>query len=223
LQKHVIAAARERLAAAQHTLERKQNLEKHKQLAAEETKAAAALVREAQAGVSAEEDKLHGLAIVEPADKVAQAEADVAAKQARLDEVKYALDECTLRAPVDGKVLRILVGRGDLLTAQAKQPAVQFCPDAARIVRAEIEQEYANRVAVGQAAFIEDDSDSSSRKWKGTVSRLSDWYTHRRLILQEPLQFNDVRTLECIIHLDSGQPPPRIGERVRVTLGRPAS
>ena len=34
----------------------------------------------------------------------------------------------------------------------------------------------------------------------------------------EPLQFNDVRTLECIVTLDPGQPPLRIGQRVRVTL-----
>ena len=34
----------------------------------------------------------------------------------------------------------------------------------------------------------------------------------------EPLQFNDVRTLECIIELDPGQPLLRIGQRVRVQL-----
>ena len=34
----------------------------------------------------------------------------------------------------------------------------------------------------------------------------------------EPLQFNDVRTLECIVTLDPDQPPLRIGQRVRVTL-----
>jgi hypothetical protein len=38
-------------------------------------------------------------------------------------------------------------------------------------------------------------------------------------MLQEPLQFNDVRTLECIVQLDPGQPALRIGQRVRVTLG----
>jgi hypothetical protein len=51
------------------------------------------------------------------------------------------------------------------------------------------------------------------------VTRLSDWYTHRRSILLEPMQFNDVRTLESIITLDPGQPMLRIGQRMRVTLG----
>jgi len=39
--------------------------------------------------------------------------------------------------------------------------------------------------------------------------------------LLEPLQFNDVRTLECIIDLDPGQPILRIGQRVRVQLVPP--
>src|SRR5262249_47277949 len=123
-----------------------------------------------------------------------------------------------LRAPAKGKILRILVNTGDLLVAQPKQAAIQFCPEAPRIIRAEIEQEYASRVALGQVALIKDDS-AADTEWTGKVTRLSDWYTHRRLILQEPLQFNDVRTLECIIELSPSKKPPRIGQRVRVILG----
>jgi hypothetical protein len=52
---------------------------------------------------------------------------------------------------------------------------------------------------------------------------MSDWYTPRRSIIQEPLQFNDVRTLECIIQLDPDQQMPRIGQRVRVKLGQAAN
>ena len=59
---------------------------------------------------------------------------------------------------------------------------------------------------------------NATSTWRGQVARISDWYTHRRSILQEPLQLNDVRTLECLIALDSGQPPLRIGQRVLVTL-----
>jgi hypothetical protein len=40
--------------------------------------------------------------------------------------------------------------------------------------------------------------------------------------MPEPLQYNDARTLECIIELDAGQPLLRIGQRVRVML-RPAT
>jgi hypothetical protein len=32
------------------------------------------------------------------------------------------------------------------------------------------------------------------------------------------LQYNDVRTLECLIDIDPGQPPLRIGQRVLVQV-----
>jgi hypothetical protein len=98
---------------------------------------------------------------------------------------------------------------------------VQFCPQGPRLIRAEVEQEFAARVAVGQAVRAEDDAHSGA-VWRGRVVRLSDWYTRRRSVLQEPLQRNDVRTLECLIELEPGQPPLRIGHRLRVIIGRVA-
>jgi hypothetical protein len=47
---------------------------------------------------------------------------------------------------------------------------------------------------------------------------MADWYTQRRLVNEEQLQLKDVRTLECLIALDPGQPPLLIGQRVRVTI-----
>ena len=96
-----------------------------------------------------------------------------------------------------------------------------FCPGGRRIVRAEAEQEFARSLTIGQSASIRDDS-SGEGSWTGHVIRISDWYTQRRVIMPEPLQYNDVRTLECIIEMDAGQPALRIGQRVRVTL-RPAA
>jgi len=55
-------------------------------------------------------------------------------------------------------------------------------------------------------------------EWQGEVVRVSDWYAQRRSLLLEPLQFNDVRTLECIVQIDPSSSTPRIGQRVRVTL-----
>ena len=101
---------------------------------------------------------------------------------------------------------------------QDKITGVLFCPDGPRLVRAEVEQEYASQVQVGQSATVQDDSGAAGT-WHGRVARLSDWYTRRRSTLDEPLQLNDVRTLECLIALDPGQPPLRIGQRIRVTIG----
>lgn len=217
-QQNAIEGVRHRLAGARQIQDRKEDLAKADQLNPKEAVAAAELVKELESSEKAEIDKLRELKVRDPAPAIARAQADVNAKRAQLDQAKRSHDDCTLRAPRDGTALRVLVSVGDVLGAEPKQPAILFCPAGPRIIRAEVEQEFAGRVSLGQVARVEDDA-SAGATWSGKVTRVSDWYTHRRSILQEPFQFNDVRTLECLITLDPGQPALRIGQRVRVALG----
>ncbi len=218
-QKQVIEAMRHELESARHVLAHKRDLLQKKLAQSEEEIAAAdEQVKKLESAEKAEQEKLRELELLDPNTKISQAEADVAAKESKVEQARFALEECSLRAPSAGKILRIFVNPGDVLGSNSRQPAIQFCPDKPRIVRAEVEQEFAGRVTKGQAALVHDDS-SAGPGWKGKVTRVSDWYTARRSILQEPLQFNDVRTLECIVELDPGQQAPKIGQRVRVTFG----
>jgi multidrug resistance efflux pump len=166
----------------------------------------------------AERAKLRELELYDASMVVKRAKVEVDVHQAQLEQAARGVRDCLLTAPADGTVLRILVGPGDVLGAQPKQAAVVFCPDGRRIIRAEVEQEFARDVAVGQLAAVQDDTTADGPIWHGRVLRVSDWYTHRRSILQEPFQLNDVRTLECLIALDPGRQPLRIGQRVRVTI-----
>jgi multidrug resistance efflux pump len=216
-QQAAIDTARQRLKAAGTMLARKEELVGI-QVNEKEVQAGREGLGALKAALRGEEQKLEELRLNDPRLAVRRAAADVTAKEARLDQALLALAECDLKAPAAGKVLRLFAHTGDVLGAQPKEPAALFCPRGPRIVRAEVEQEFAGRVAVGQDAVVQDDS-SAPGTWTGKVTRLSDWYTHRRSILQEPLQLNDVRTLECLIALDPGQPPLRIGQRVRVTIG----
>jgi multidrug resistance efflux pump len=217
-QQAVIDAVRHRVQASEWLLARKAEL-RGTLVNDKEYAAAQAQSEEAKAVLRGEEQKLEELKLNDPQESVRLAETDVRARQARLELAQVGLDECYLKAPGDGTVLRLLVARGDVLSAQPRQPAVLFCPRGPRIIRAEVEQEFAPRVAVGQAASIQDDN-SAATTWRGKVVRVSDWYTHRRSILLEPLQQNDVRTLECLIEVTPGQPPLRIGQRLRVALGQ---
>jgi multidrug resistance efflux pump len=221
-QKAAIAAVEHRLAAAQKARERKQELYDAKQFSSAELEAANQLVEELKALQTVEETKLKEVELLNPEAGLIRARADAAAKKARREQARLTLDECKLTAPDDGTVLRILTSRGEILSSQPKQPAILFCPKEDRIIRAEVEQEFAGRVAKGMSATIQDDT-TTSETWSGQVDRISDWYTHRRSILQEPFQFNDVRTLECLIRLDpsaANRKPLRIGQRVRVIIGR---
>jgi len=170
-----------------------------------------------KAAVKGHEAALEEIKVLNPQGTIDRARQAVKAKEAQRDLAHLALVECDLYAPVAGAVLRVFATPGEVLTGQARQAAVQLCPNTPRVIRVEILQEWAGKVQEGQAAFIEDDT-RNGVLWKGKVARVSDWFAPRRMVIQEPFQFNDVRTLEVIVSLDPGSPPIRINQRVRVTI-----
>jgi multidrug resistance efflux pump len=166
----------------------------------------------------AEREKLAELNAVDPELVVRKAQAEVKLARTRRDRAQHQLEECTLKAPSAGTVHRITVGAGDIVIGNPSQPVVRFCPDETPLVRAEVNQEFAGRVKVGQTAQIRDDARAGAN-WRGKVRRVADWYERRRPDTEDPSSFTDVRTVECLISLDSGQPPLRIGQRMRVMIG----
>jgi multidrug resistance efflux pump len=185
---------------------------------AEEVKAKQKLVKKAEAATRAAKARLKAVELRAPTVDVKLAQTNVEAKKVEVDKAEYALSLCTIKAPVKGTVLRCMLNEGEIVGPTQHYPALTFCPSGPRIVRAEVEQEFAGMVKLGQAARIHDDS-TGEGEWRGKVTRLSDWYTPRRSKLLEPLQYNDVRTLECIIQLEpDAKKPLRIGQRVRVEL-----
>jgi HlyD family secretion protein len=214
-----VEAAKTDKASAEAILDKTRRQEKDKLGAsAEDVRAAQAAVIKAEAGIRAAQAKLRAIEAMQPQTTVELAEMDIKAKEQLVEEAKLSLKEHTVLAPCKGKVLRCLTRVGEVLGPNPKSAAIEFCPSTERIVRAEVEQEFAYQVALGQKARITDDAKTSSSEWTGTVKRISDWYTQRRATLLEPMQFNDVRTLEVILKLDDPKKLLRIGQRVRVEL-----
>jgi multidrug resistance efflux pump len=226
-QKATRNSARYRLASAQHTLAGRRTQMKIESfgrkrddpVTTEEVASTAERIKEFEEVLNEQEARLKALEAQNPEADVARARAEVSTVSVRLHDAERVLEEHTLRAPKAGKVLRIFATPGELLTSPPKRAAIQFCPDEPRIIRAEIDQAFASRVAVGLPAVAQDDS-ATGPTWHGRVARVSDWYTQRRQIADEQLQLRDIRTLECLIGLDAGQPPLRIGQRVHVTILR---
>ena len=217
-QKDAVEAMRRRLSAAQHQLDRQQELVKKQLLDAKDLAVSEDHVHELEAMLRGEEKRLDDLKKLDPLDSLRRAEKEVEIMRARRDQARFALEDCTLKAPRGGTVLRVLVGPGDVLGGSSKQPAVQFAAEGPQVIRADVEQEFIGRVAVGQTARVSDETDSG-KVWHGKVERVSNWITQRRSVMQEPFQFNDVRTVETLIALEAGQRPLRIGQRVRVRIG----
>lgn len=218
LQKDAIAAAGFKLEALKREWEIKKQLAKKGLINPHELEIYGENAKALEKLVAVEQGKLEALQLIQPELEVARARHDVAAKEVLLEKAELALKECDLTAPSDGTVLRIFVNPGEIVGSQAKVPAIQFCPVGKRIIRAEVLQEWAGLVKEGQTVAVEDDTQSQGRGWTGTVRHVSDWFTQRRNILLEPMVFNDVRTLECVIDVHAGGPPLRIGQRVRVTI-----
>ncbi len=176
-------------------------------------------LKQLDAKVAAEKAKLDELKLFQPQSEINRAQADVHAKEAQLDKAKWALAQCTLEAPSDGLVLRVTISAGETLVAgmPGQAPPLQFLPKGPKIVRAEILQEWARLVHVGEDVVIEDDTYHGSN-WRGKVRSLSNWYAPKRERIIEPFMVNDVRTLECLVEVLEESPPLRIGQRVRVKI-----
>lgn len=219
-QKAGIEAKEFELGSAKAKLKQLDSLVKNKLAKPEELESASELVRAGEKAVEVEQAKLRAAQTLKPEIAVEQARNDLKAREARLEKARFALEETRIKAPADGTVLRWYIHEGETLGPAPRTPAVMFCRAGKKVVRAEVEQEFAGRVHMGQKAEIRDDTTVSGPLYTGKVTRVSDWYSHRRSIILEPLQYNDVRTLECLIEIDEtgSNPPLRIGQRVRVKL-----
>jgi multidrug resistance efflux pump len=217
MQKFAIAIAINKTKVAGYELEKKKKLFKEMVISKEDLDIFQEAFDSLQILVKVEEGKLQQLELLDPQVDVKRLQRDVDAKEAQKGKAELALRECDIRAPSDGTVLRVFVQAGEILGPDPKFPAIQFCPNARRIVRAEVLQEWAGHVAKGQKVVIEDDTHPGAQ-WTGHVKYVSDWITPKRNMILEPFMVNDVRTLECVIDINPGGPPLRIGQRVRVTI-----
>ena len=109
------------------------------------------MVKKLEAVEKAEAAKLQGLEVRDPEQEIARSEADVRARQAMLDRANRAVEEYRLKAPADGTILSARVNPGEVIGLDVPHAAIQFCPSGRMSSAAEVEQEYANRVALNTA------------------------------------------------------------------------
>ncbi len=147
-----------RLSAARRALERKQELAGSNLIDSKEVAISQDQLKELQALQRVEQQRLADLQAEDPRDDIRRAEKEVSAIQARVRQASSALNEYQVKAPKAGSVLRLLVGVGDVLSPTRQQPSVLFACDGPQVIRAEVEQEFAGRVAVNQPVVAEDES-----------------------------------------------------------------
>jgi multidrug efflux pump subunit AcrA (membrane-fusion protein) len=167
----------------------------------------------------------------EPVDLLArEAEAAITQAKAEVGKAQAALDLCTVVAHVPGIVERISVSPGDVMGISSQTPAMWFVPDGPRIVRAEVEPEFAHRVSLEvngpgstERKLTVYDNNDSRNSYAGVLKRVGTSFLPKRNA-NEGLMGNDTRILECVIEVKdaapAGKPPLRVGQKVRVNFGQ---
>jgi hypothetical protein len=118
----------------------------------------------------------------------------------------------------------VKISEGTTLGVGTRDPALWLVPGGSRIVRAEVEAEFAHRVTndlLDKEVVIKDHTDQSLT-YRGKVVRIGDTFMPKHS--PEGILGNDTRVLPVEIEvLDAkpkGKPPLRVGQRVRVQLGQ---
>ncbi|MBY0585866.1 HlyD family secretion protein [bacterium] len=214
-----VLAAESRLQSAERQTNKLEALRPKQGVAEETFLSAKDQLIELQAMLRISKEQLAEAEAADPQLLVRSAEASESAALAKLSIAKEELTNHTLTAPSDGRVLRIQVGVGQILSA-TMAPTIWFCPDKPFIVRCEVDQEFADRIAEGASVVIHNEN-FDGKEWDGQVRRCSTWVAPRRTIWNKVFEVSDVPTVECIVDLPKDPQMLRIGQRVRVTFQAP--
>jgi len=163
----------------------------------------------AATGQSAEES---AAAVAVSKAEIGAAEAAVKVARAHVDEAREELDVRTLKAPSAGRIVRRAAHVGDVVSAQNATELFQILPDRQRIVRAELNEAYVDRIKPGMRAEVIRDSDQG-KAYPAHVLRIGEVYGPSRLT-DDPVERAGAHDVDCVLVLEDGE--FRIGQRVLV-------
>ena len=130
-------------------------------------------------------------------------EAGLTAARAELSAAEAALERTRIRAPFDASVIQVFASEGELAAASPEQPMVIVGDLSQLKVRAEVEERYASKVAVGQEVVLKTDA-YPDREFTGKVATVAQAMRPPKLAQRGPRRPNDLDTLEVVIDVTPG-------------------
>ncbi|MCS6244962.1 MAG: HlyD family efflux transporter periplasmic adaptor subunit [Opitutus sp.] len=146
--------------------------------------------------------------------ELASAQAAVVTAEARLKADEYQVDQRSIRAPLAGRIVKRTVRPGDGVSTLNVTPLFVFAPDMSRIVRADLDERFVDRVKVGQTAEVVIDNDGT-RTLSARILRVGDVFGVKTPT-GEPGERLDLRVVECVLSIDDQT--VRLGQRVLVKI-----
>lgn len=189
----------------------------------------------ATARSTAADREAHRLAGLGQLDAVARQEADKAADEAqvqrgelaaaragvevaeqKLRTQEFEIEARQVRAPLDGRIVRRSAKPGDGASTLNVTELFLLAPDTARIVRADLDEQFVSDVKPGQRADILLEYDEK-QVFRGRVLRLGEVFGSRKLANDDPNERQDTRVVEMVVTVEGDQ-ALRIGQRVLVRV-----
>lgn len=150
---------------------------------------------------------------------LARTRADVEIARAERERTEYVLSQQQLHAPVDGETLRVAAWPGMHVSPQGGT-LLELLPAKARIVRAELTEDFVAMIAPGGSAQVLTDDGRQTVLGAAHVLRIGRTYGLSQL-QQDPGQRLNQRSIEVVLTFDHPS-ALRIGQRVLVRFARAA-
>ncbi|HEY0711317.1 MAG TPA: efflux RND transporter periplasmic adaptor subunit [Polyangia bacterium] len=144
--------------------------------------------------------------------------AEVAAAEAELEEARVLLAQTTLKAPIDGVVLRVHSKLGEQVSVMPPTVVMTVADLDKLQVRAEVDEEDIGRLQVNQAGYVRADA-YGARRFPGRIVRIMRDVGRKSMPSDDPRARVDTRILEVIFTFDE---PPRLPLGLRMELHLPA-
>lgn len=147
-------------------------------------------------------------------EDLAKADAEIASAEQRVDEVKRRIQRCSVGAPIDGTILRVLLKPGESFSTITPRPILTIADLSRLRVRAEVDEQDVSKVSIGQRATVLLDGKEYTT-YAGKVTSLSSVMGRKKIRTGDPSEKADRDVLEAVIDLDT-QPTLPVGLRVAV-------
>jgi multidrug resistance efflux pump len=147
-------------------------------------------------------------------EEIRHAEALRNAAAADLDAGRARLDQCTIRAPVDGVVHDVLTNPGQFLSFAVPQPLLHIVPDGTLRVRAEVNLRDLAHVCKSQSSVVSTDGFPHGGI-HAEVASISPMASQRTIAAGAP-QAEDSQVVVVTLEMERGSPSLPIGSVVTV-------
>jgi multidrug resistance efflux pump len=154
---------------------------------------------------------------------VTAAEGEAAAARGLVAEAEAAADACLIRARVAGTVEQLDAAPGASYGPANRTPLLLLVPSGGRVVRAEVDPEFAYRIdgKVGAAVTVTDFT-NTALTYKGVVRRVGKAFVPKPSAAGGLAGLDPPKALICVIDLPdpapAGKPPLRVNQPVRVVF-----